>query len=44
MDVNRNGSLDCNEFLRLMRLHRESELKRIYRVFEQRAHEVHLQG
>lgn len=36
VDVNRNGTLDCNEFLRLMRLHRESELKRMYDVFEHR--------
>jgi len=33
VDVNRNGTLDCNEFLRLMRLHRESELKRLYDIF-----------
>lgn len=36
VDVNRNGTLDCNEFLRLMRLHRESELKRLRDIFEQR--------
>mmetsp|Transcript_89235 Transcript_89235/g.158214 ORF Transcript_89235/g.158214 Transcript_89235/m.158214 type:complete len:1124 (+) Transcript_89235:115-3486(+) len=34
VDVNRNGTLDCNEFLRLMRLHRETELKRLQDVFD----------
>ena len=37
VDVNRNGTLDCNEFLRLMRLHRESELKRLRDFFDRRA-------
>ncbi|CAE7217206.1 unnamed protein product [Symbiodinium pilosum] len=36
VDVNRNGTLDCNEFLRLMRLHRESELKRLHDIFVHR--------
>eukprot|EP00931_Biecheleriopsis_adriatica_P087242 TRINITY_DN61739_c0_g1_i1.p1 TRINITY_DN61739_c0_g1~~TRINITY_DN61739_c0_g1_i1.p1 ORF type:complete len:1134 (-),score=333.61 TRINITY_DN61739_c0_g1_i1:38-3439(-) len=34
VDVNRNGSLDVMEFLRLMRLHREGELKRLAEIFE----------
>ncbi|CAE7546013.1 TNNC2 [Symbiodinium sp. CCMP2592] len=36
VDVNRNGTLDCNEFLRLMRLHRETELKRLHDIFVHR--------
>eukprot|EP00931_Biecheleriopsis_adriatica_P003611 TRINITY_DN105407_c0_g1_i1.p1 TRINITY_DN105407_c0_g1~~TRINITY_DN105407_c0_g1_i1.p1 ORF type:complete len:1101 (+),score=239.35 TRINITY_DN105407_c0_g1_i1:77-3379(+) len=37
VDHNRNGDLDLNEFLRLMRLHRESYMERLQVIFDEHA-------